>query len=271
MESNVPFLASGLTFDALLAAIPLVLLILSLVGALIQAGAGAHQVPISEYVRGFLPARTRAGPDPFEPILGLLERVVRSRGTLGFLGIPFFVWFSTRLFGSLRAALCEVFDTEETRSWLRGKLTDVALVLITGGLFIANTTLSEGFALIARRNLRFGFVEFFGAQLLAFLFVVILFLVVFRWAPARPIRWDTALVAAVTCGLGFEVAKELLSLYFAELVRPDSLVSDRTLGAVLLFVAWTYYMTLVFLVGGQIAQVFELRRRQAAQRTLLSD
>jgi len=46
-------------------------------------------------------------------------------------------------------------------------------------------------------------------------------------------------------------------------------VSDRTLGAIILFVGWVYYMTFVFLIGGQIAQVYELRRRQALQRAVL--
>ncbi len=271
MESNVPFLASGLTFDALLAAIPLLFLILSLVGTLLSAGADAQRVELAEYLQRFLPAHSGSGPDPFEPVMRLLERVVQSRGTLGVLGIPLFVWFSTRLFGSLRAALCEVFDTEETRSWVRGKLTDIALVLVTGFLFVANTAVSEGVALLAQSTVRFGFFEFFLAQIIAFVFVVILFLVVFRYVPPRRVRWETALVAAVTCSLGFELAKQLLSLYFTGMVRTDRLVSDRTLGAVLLFVGWTYYMTFVFLVGGQIAQVFELRRRQAAQRAMLND
>ncbi|MDO8666437.1 MAG: YhjD/YihY/BrkB family envelope integrity protein, partial [Gemmatimonadales bacterium] len=89
--------------------------------------------------------------------------------------------------------------------------------------------------------------------------------------PPRRVRWDTAMVAAGTCSLGFELAKQLLRLSVTELVRTDRLVSDRTLGAVLLFVGWTYYMTFIFLVGGEIAQVYELRRRQAAQRAMLSD
>ena len=41
------------------------------------------------------------------------------------------------------------------------------------------------------------------------------------------------------------------------------------LGAALLFVGWVYYMTFVFLLGGQIAQVYDLRRLQAAQRAVL--
>ena len=60
-------------------------------------------------------------------------------------------------------------------------------------------------------------------------------------------------------------------MYFDRFVRPDRLVSDETLGGIILFVGWLYYMTLVFLIGGQVAQVYEFRRRQAAQRAVLSD
>ena len=125
LEDNVSFLASGLTFDALLAAVPLFLLVLALIGHLLSSGALASQVDVHEYLLRILPSnRSAGGPDPFAPIVGFAEGVVKSRGTLGILGVPLFVWFSTRLFGSLRAALCQVFDTPETRSWLRGKLLD---------------------------------------------------------------------------------------------------------------------------------------------------
>lgn len=272
MEDNVPFLASGLTFDALLAAIPLGLLILSLIGHLLSAGAGAEQLELRQYLGKFLPARPAAGgTDPFAPILAIAEGVVRTRSTLGLLGIPLFIWFSTRLFGSLRSALCSVFDSPETRSWLAGKLYDIGLVVATGLLFVANTALSEGVAILMRRTGVFSFLEYFAAQLLAFAFLVVLFVMVFKYAPAHGVRWDTALVAGLSCSVGVEVAKQVLSLYFQSFVRADQLVSDATLGAIILFVGWVYYMTLVFLIGGQIAQVYEFRRRQAAQRAILSD
>jgi uncharacterized BrkB/YihY/UPF0761 family membrane protein len=47
------------------------------------------------------------------------------------------------------------------------------------------------------------------------------------------------------------------------------MVRNATVGALLLLVVWTYYVTFVFLIGAQIAQVYELRRRQRAQRVLL--
>lgn len=268
-ESNLPFLASGLTFDALLAAIPLFFVVLALIGYVLNARAAALQVDVTAYLRQLLPSYAgHAGGDPFAPIVRLAEGVVRSRARLSLFGLPLFVWFATRLFGSLRAALCEVFDTRETRSFLRGKLYDVALVGATGVLVAANALLSEGL-LDAEGHI--GFLGFFGAQLLAFAFLIVLFMMIFKYAPSHRVRWDTALVAAVVCAVGFEVAKDALSIYFRNFVRPDQLVSDRTVAAIILFVGWLYYMTFVFLLGGQIAQVYELRRRQAAQRTVLSD
>jgi len=269
MEANVSFLASGLSFDALLAAIPLFFVVLALIGYVLNARAAASQLDLAVYLRQLLPNYgPHQGADPFAPVLALAESVVRQRGKLTLVGFPLFVWFATRLFGSLRSALCEVFDTREARSFLRGKITDVALVCGTGLLFAANTLLSEGLL-----NLKghLGFVEFWGAQILAFAFLIALFIMIFKVAPSHRVPWDTSLVAALTCAVGFELAKEALSFYFRHFVRPDQLVSNQTLGAIILFVGWLYYMTFVFLIGAQIAQVYELRRRQHAQRAVLKD
>jgi len=268
-EANVPFLASGLTFDALLAAIPFLLLAAAAAGYALSAEAGRAQLEVHEYLQRFLPA-SPGGPDPFAPVVHFLEGIVRSRGRLSLLGVPLFIWFSTRLFASLRSALCEVFDIDETRSWLMGKLHDTILVLVVTLLFVLNTALSEGVELVLRFNpVGMDFLRFFGAQLLAFAVVLLLFILVFRFVPARPVRWDTAFLASIICSLGFEVAKHLLGLYFQNVVHPEHLVSNAAVGGLLLFVLWTYYMSVVFLVGGQIAQVYELRRRQAQQRLVL--
>ena len=116
---------------------------------------------------------------------------------------------------------------------------------------------------------RLAFTEYFAAQLLAFAFLLALFVMIFKYAPAQRIRWDTALVAAVACAIGVDVAKELLGAYLRTFVSPEQLTRNATLGGIILLVAWVYYMTFVFLIGAQIAQVYELRRRQAAQRAVL--
>src|SRR5205809_6194986 len=57
-----------------------------------------------------------------------LASVVRQRVRLTAVGLPLFLWFSTRLFGGLRAALNEVFDTDERRSWPIAKVLDLAKI-----------------------------------------------------------------------------------------------------------------------------------------------
>ncbi|MFI5207709.1 MAG: YihY/virulence factor BrkB family protein [Gemmatimonadales bacterium] len=267
-ESNVPFLASGLAFDALLAAIPFLLLLLSVGGYILSAKAGRAQVEVHEYIQRFLPSDTPE-KSAFAPIVALIEKVVEGRGRLELFGIPLFVWFATRLFSSLRSALCEIFDVEETRPWLKGKAVDCVLVIVTTLLFVASTAISEGTSVLASTRIGFRFSEYFGAQLLSFGAVLVLFIVIFRVAPAHPVKWDTSLVAALVCAVGFEVAKQVLSVYFENMARPDVIVRSATVAALLLLVAWTYYVTFVFLIGAQIAQVYELWRRQAAQRVLL--
>lgn len=271
-EANVPFLASALTFDALLAAIPMALVALALVGHILSAGAGAAQVDIVPYIRRFLPSPGRA-EDPLAPVVDVVAGIVRERGTLTLVGIPLFVWTSTRLFGSLRNTLNEVFDTEETRPWPTAKLLDVALVLVAGLLFLLNAALTDGIELFAGwlGGGAFGFITFFGVQLLGYLSIAAMFVIVFRFAPARGTTWRTAAFAAVLCTVGFELAKLLLTLYFRQFMHPERLTTNATIGGLLVLVAWTWYMTYVFLIGGTIAQVYTLRRRQASQRALLSD
>jgi len=266
-ETNIPFLASGLAFDTLLAAVPFVIVVLGLTGYVLSANAAASRLDLTSYLRHLFPSYgARLGSGPFEPVIRMAEDVVRSRGKLSLVGFPLFIFFATRLFGSLRAALCEVFDTRETRSLLRAKLSDAGLVVATGLLIVLNILLSEGIALAVRQ---LGFIEYFAVQLIAFGFLVVLFVMIFKYAPSRRIPWDTALVAAVACAVGFDVAKELLSGYFRAFVSPEQVTSNATLAGIIVLVGWVYYMTFVFLIGAQIAQVYELRRRQAAQRAVL--
>jgi uncharacterized BrkB/YihY/UPF0761 family membrane protein len=44
---------------------------------------------------------------------------------------------------------------------------------------------------------------------------------------------------------------------------------DANIGAGVLFVLWVYYTALVFLLGGVVAETWELRRMQQRQRTIL--
>ena len=264
-EDNIPFLASALAFDLLLTAIPFFALLLALVGYLVQHQLATHQLQLSELLERFLPPAPDAGSGgAFEQVERVLSGVVAQRARLTLFGVPLFLWFSTRLFGGLRAALNEVFDTEENRPWPMAKLVDLGMVFTTAALLVASTLLP---AVEARGTTDWG--SRFVLEVLAFAFSTLLFYLVFKLLPSRRIYWRTALVAATFCALAFEVAKRLYTLYLARFVTFDRVASDANALAFLLFFLWTYYTAYVFLLGGEVAETYDLIRMRRAQRVVL--
>jgi len=254
-EDNIPFLASAVSFDILLTTIPFVGLVLAVVGYLVEYQFAIHQLNVHELLQRFLPESSEGSTDRFGFIERALGDLVARRGRLTLLAAPLFLWFSTRMFGGLRAALNEVFDTEENRSWPVAKLTDLAMVFVVGALFLANAFASTGKGV--------------DALLGTLLFSTILFFLIFKFLPSRRIYWRTGLVASVFCAVGFEVAKRLYTLYVSHFVTLDRAASSANLIAVLLLLLWIYYTAFVFLLGGEVAETYDLMRMRRLQRVRL--
>jgi uncharacterized BrkB/YihY/UPF0761 family membrane protein len=109
-ESNVPFLASALTFDALLAAVPFVLLLLVGLTTLLQSLSGVQEVDPNFLFHGFLPPHSADEGDPFSMVEKLLGGIANNRGAISLYAIPTFIWFSTRLFAGIRTSLNSIYD-----------------------------------------------------------------------------------------------------------------------------------------------------------------
>ena len=188
-EDNIPFLASAVSFDILLTAIPFVGLVLAVVGYLAQYQLAIHQLNVHELLERFLPESSGGPNGQFGFIERALGDLVARRGHLTLLAAPLFLWFSTRMFGGLRAALNEVFDTEENRSWPRAKLVDIAMVFGAGTLFVGIAFASTSRGIFS--------------QLASLLFSTALFYVIFKYLPSRRIYWRTGVVASLFCAVAF--------------------------------------------------------------------
>jgi membrane protein len=260
VEDNIPFLASALSFDLLLTVLPFFILVLAGIGYLVQHQLAVQQIDVHELIQQFLPGPD-VGQGAFQQLEGMLDGIVRERGKLTLFGVPVFLWFSTRLFGGLRVALNEVFDTDEFRPLPVAKLIDLGMVLVTGGLLVVNAYL---LALGARPDATW--LHRFLVQVGAVISSTVLFLVIYKALPSRRIDWRTALVAAVFCAVAIEVAKRLFTLYLTRVVTPDRLVSDANVVGFILFLLWIYYSAYVFLLGGEIAETYDLIRMRREQR-----
>ena len=119
-EDNVFFLAGGLAFNVLLALVPFVLLLHRRLWLLWQSPERGRATVT--WPAAGVPAHDAATAT--ELLQLLVTDVVRTRGASGSYAAIAFVWFSTRLFGSLRSVLALIFDGAD-RGIVAGKLFDL--------------------------------------------------------------------------------------------------------------------------------------------------
>ncbi|MEO5904651.1 MAG: YhjD/YihY/BrkB family envelope integrity protein, partial [Gemmatimonadaceae bacterium] len=103
-EDNVFFLAGGIAFNLLLAAVPFILLFAAGLGYLLNQSSDASSLEINALVDRFLPPH----PTGQSPLAKVLVDIIKSRQAIGIYSIIGFIWFSTRLFGSLRSVLAQI-------------------------------------------------------------------------------------------------------------------------------------------------------------------
>ncbi len=265
---------------------PFILLVLIGLTHLVQAFTEGPAIDTVLLFHRFLPPHTtRPDGDPFEVIEKLLTGITQKRGQLSLYATPAFLWFSTRLFAGIRTSLNDIYDVSLRPSrhrwflalYLQAKLRDAVMVIGTVILFLMNTMLTTGLAVLQARGtasipeLTF-FVSTAGrvlTELLAFAFSVSLFFITYRYASVRRLPWSTVLLASIFTAVLFEVAKRLYALYLANFASFSALGGDATLGAAVLFILWVYYTAIVFLLGAVVAETWELRKMQERQRAIL--
>jgi len=271
-EDNISFLAGGIAFNLLLAAVPFTLLLLSGLGYVLNESAEQSSNTVWGFIDNLMPPHAETGDVQLHT---LLDGVIKARGSVGLFGAIAFIWFSTRLFGTLRSVLGEVFDIEQGLDFIKGKLFDIKITIVSTVLFVAYAVLSTYMKIATSKALGaltdVGFrksfrirLEYWFGNTLALLFIMGMFFALYKFLPSRKIRWQPALVGALFTSVLFELAKQLFTAYIGSF-SPSSLYAG-TLAGIVIVVFWVYYAALIFILGGEVGQVYELRRTRRLQR-----
>jgi membrane protein len=262
-QDNIFFMAGAISFNAMAAIVPLVLFLVGVGGHVLQAQFGDPAAVLVQLLVVNLPL---AGGEFVATVEEQINDIIAARGSLTLVGAVLLVWFSTRLVGTLRIVLREVFDIAQDRGIVRGKIFDAQVVMVGGALFVVNISVTAalgvardfGIDVLGLQGYAVTLVQETFAHALAFGSIWVLFVGIYRFLPARRIPWRTALIAATFAAVLHEVLKFGFGFYATEVANYRTTYGNLITLAVLYF--WIYYEAQVFILGGEFAQVWTMRR-----------
>ncbi len=271
-EDNIFFMAGAITFNLLVAVIPLLLLFIGISGFVLTSRFPDPASFLVSFLMGNLPM-VGGEVDLLVRVEEVVDSLLADIAGFSLVGFLVFVWISTRLVATLRTALREIFDFSHGRGIVQGKLFDAFMVVVGGLLLVLNIGITVAMKTVQELGVDLMGLEGHGltllrqasAQLLAFGSIWCLFFLIYRYFPPRRIPWRTAIVAATFTGVLFEVAKHLFSWYVTSLADYRTVYGGLTSVAILFF--WIYYGSIVFILGGEVAQVYAVNRTRRLHAT----
>ncbi len=269
-EDNVFFMAGAISYNVLIAVVPLFLLAVGLWGYVLRARYGEPSEAIVGLLQNYIP-EMEGDIDPLAAIESVINQLVNSRAGYSVVGSLLFIWLSTRLVSTLRLALREVFDIADDRGVVRGKIFDLQVVVLGGVLLLSNVVITVvlqslggwGTDLLGIPEDFLGSTQRALATVLAFVSTWALFALVYWYGPARRIGWRTAWMAATVMAVTYEFMKWGFGWYATSVADYRSAYGNLATIVVLLF--WIYYVSVVFVLSGEVAQVYTMRKARKVQ------
>jgi membrane protein len=244
--------AAALTYFSVLSLVPLLAFAFS-----VLKGFGAYRTFVEGTVRPYL--KETFAPNPalhgaIDKILEFVDQTDVSR--LGAVGVVFLVYTSVSLISNVEQALNAIFDAQKTRPFLRQVTDYVTLLVISPLLLFAATTVStatqsSGFVQFLRTRLGLGPMIDFSLGLAPIVVIAFALFAMYMILPNVRTRVGSALLGAAIAALLWQGALVLHVQLQMGVARYNALYS--VLGAIPIFLVWTYLSWVIVLLGATIA------------------
>jgi membrane protein len=252
LDHNLTVRAAALTYYSVLSVVPF----LAFTFAVLK-GFGAYQTFIEEIVRPYLADTFAPNPalhDAIERILQFVDRTDVSR--LGAVGLVVLVYTSVSLVSSIEVALNEVFGAKTTRPLLR-QITDYVTLLVTTPILVfaagtvSTAAQSSSVVVFLREKLALGPAIDFALGFTPLAVVGLALFAMYMILPNVRVRSLSALLGAAAAAVGWQGSLVLHVQLQMGVAKYNALYS--VLGAIPIFLVWTYVSWLIVLVGAEIA------------------
>ncbi len=246
-------MAAALAYYTLFSLFPLLLLFLSVIGFLLDAGWPAA-LEAREYL---LLITNEALPAVGDLVIRAIESIQAARGASWLIGLFGLLWSASGTFNQLHIALDQIWGFNGRsgfRLTAKRRVMSVLFVLSFGlFLLLAQALKSVTYWLTILTDQLPG-----GASLLSistwlfpFVVAVLVFGVMYRTFPSLPICWRDVWPGAVLAGIGWELLKWLFVIYTAEFANWQAVYGP--VAGVIGLLTWLYFSFTIILFGAEFA------------------
>ena len=241
--------ASSIAYQSFLASLPAIMLLFTLI----------PHIPIPNFKEGVLNVMESILPDSaYFTLKDTMEDVFLRRSGFQFFGLFIALVFSTNAINSMIAAFNETYHTEETRTWIKKRLTAILLVLIIFVLMVISMGLVIGGRYLLAHLVSMGVLKIKLTAILLWLgkwlilFALIYFAIDFLYffAPLKSSR-----LKLFSAGSTFAAILTVLSTMIFDFVidnfgRFNQLFGS--IGSIIVVMMWIYFNALSLLIGYEL-------------------
>jgi membrane protein len=255
LDDRVLRLSAALSYYSIFSLAPLVLIVVSIAGAVFGEAAASGLLSDS--------LRSSIGQEAADAVQEMVLRTRKPSDNIiaSVTGVLVLILGATGVFGQLQDALNTVWSVQQKpgkviRTMLRDRLQSFTMVLGIGFLLLTSliltTTLQIASDWIARLVPVPGVFWSLLSNVISFVVVAALFGAIFRFLPDVEIAWkDVRFGALLTAGL-FVLGKIVLAWYLG---RAATASVYGSAGSLVLILLWVYYSSLILLLGAEVTEV----------------
>lgn len=252
LEADLSFRAAALTYFTVLSVVPFLAFAFS-----VLKGFGVYRSFVEGTIQPYVDetfAANQALHDAIGYVLRFVDQTDVSR--LGVLGVVVLVYAAVTMVANVEVALNEIFGAKSRRPVLR-QITDYVTLLVTAPILLLVATTfsaaaqSSSAVRFVRESLGLGPVIDFALGLGSLVIVAVALFAMYVILPNVRVRPLAALVGAALAALLWQGALVLHVRLQMGVARYSALYS--VLGAIPIFLVWTYVSWLVVLVGARLA------------------
>ncbi|KPL00225.1 MAG: hypothetical protein AMJ91_05025 [candidate division Zixibacteria bacterium SM23_73_3] len=258
-KDNCALMAAAISFYAILSAIPLFLIFISVSGFILHSSTQAFEAVTNILLKTF-PTSTLA-------IFNILSDLIQRKTVFGLIGLAGLTWAASRIFSVVENSMNIVWKVQKGRAYWHSKFLSLLLVPISVLIMLSSLaftvfyTVAKDFKipLIGIRVSEATMVSKLFAILLPLILGFFLFFLIYKIIPYRKIDTKAALIGAICASSLWEVAKFLFDVYIKHYAHFQKIYGSFGTLAVMFF--WIYYSSFIVLIGAEIGSNYEETKR----------